>query len=521
MRLAEPAWLLHVTRRFAADEQLHTAATFARGDGLLQSVNPSQVSRWESGKLAPVYPVVRRYETVCGLADGQLQAAIDLVNRYDRPVAFQPRLRRPLPADPAEEASDLLELALSGKSFTGPDWDRLTALLGALPQALLLADDWRRLLGRGLDELDVVVGLAYRQRAEAMSRLAGHPRAARHVADLVRERLTDLTAQVYSEAVALLQYSNHPEAYRVLQDVIVNPVGPNALRAALFTAAVIVRSRRTPHDAAVTFVRLSLELARDPDQPYRVRRSAADVLLALRPQTRASIARELSRSPTELSVSSIIAGHGPHPREALRGLRGRILASLEAELGPVVHDQAPLLRLLDYVTVETNDELRNSALQLLNLLPFGDALARAYVAELEHALEGGDAVGAHEALGVLICLAPREDLELLTRLAAGELDPPDDQIPVEASWAVGNAALGSTHGASAEERIAAAVRRSWTDTGHADLLSGRAYALGMRGRLDLLHDLDPPPDAAGAAAWEVARRWWLQHVDPAVCLEGR
>ncbi len=514
MKLAEPAWLLHVARTQAADTRLRTAAVFAAGGGDVKQVHRSQVTRWERGEIAATYAVVRRYETLCGLEEGRLAAAFDLVHRYDRPVAARPALRRPLPPDPGATTDDLVGRALGDGPVTGLEWDRLSALLGEMPEAFLRGSDWQALFRRGLREMDVTVGLGYRQRAEAMNRLAGHPRSGPHLVALARDLLTDPASQVYSEAASLLRYCEDPGAVQLLVDVVADPVNPNALRAALSAAAPTVRARRTPHPAAVELVKLSLDLARDTSRAYRVRRSAADVLVALRPSTRTSIAHELRRQPTELSVASIVAGDGPRPGEQMRELRARIARRLEQHLDIPLHDEPPLLKLLGCITTETNDELRGYALHLLMLLPFGPAVGHAFLGELADAVERRDALGVHEALGVLLCLAPRDGIDLLTDLATRAVGVPGnrDQVAVEACWALGNAKFGGPQDPTTGKRLAAAVTAAWTATTPPgpQLLEAWAYALAMSGHRDVLAGLAAPPDAPSAPVWERARQWWLQ-----------
>ncbi len=513
MKLVEPSWLLRVTRVHAADLRMHTGSVFAQGTETVPAVHRSQVTRWERGEIAATYPVVRRYEILCGLDEGQLASALDLVHRHQTPVASTPTLRRPVPDDPADEVEGLLERTLRGDPVTGLEWDRLTALLGAMPDAFLRRQDWRDLVRRGLSEMDVTVRLGYRLRAEAMDRVAGHPRAAPHVVGLVGEILSDPTAQIYSEAAGLLQYSDHPAVHEVLRGVISAPVNAHALRAALFAAATAVRTRRTDHAVAVELVRLALDLARDSGQPYRVRRSAADVLLALRPATRKAIAVELRRRPEDLSVASIVAGHGPRPGEQVRTLRRAVVGRLEQEIGTSMHDEPALLRLLEYVSTETNDERRSLALHLLMLLPFGRAVGYAYLEELQRSLEQQDALGVHEALGVLLCLTPGDRLHLLTDLAVRAVDVPDDaqEIAIEACWALGNAKFVHASSREAAERVARAVGEALGGGRSAGprLYEAWAYALGMHGHRDLLERLTAPPGSKGGADWESARRWWL------------
>ncbi|HET6699470.1 MAG TPA: hypothetical protein VFG88_10310, partial [Nocardioidaceae bacterium] len=113
------------------------------------------MTRWESPGTAPTYAVARRYEKVCGLEDGSLVAAIDLVYRHDQPVCGHAFLRRPLPEDPIGDAEALLERALGQEPMRRQDWDELSALLGEHPAVVLRRDDWKQLVRRGLHEMEV------------------------------------------------------------------------------------------------------------------------------------------------------------------------------------------------------------------------------------------------------------------------------------------------------------------------------------------------------------------------------
>lgn len=521
--MVEPAWLLRCVRHFGADARMRTRATFADGAGLVPPVHRSQVTRWESADAMPSYSVVRRYETACGLPTGQLVAAVDLVYRHQQPVAARPVMRRPFPPDPIATAEGLLNIALDGDPMTGGQWDELSALLGELPATLMLNRDWQRLVRRGLHEMEVTVSLEYLQRSEAMARIAGHPRAGVAVTELVASTLSDPTAQVYSESAALLQCCDHPAVTTALLDVTRDPVNVNALRAALFAASTLIRARRFPHPDAVELVGLAVSYCQDRDLPYRVRRAAADVLLSLTPQARRRIAAKLHRQPEDLTVASIVRGEGPRPQAQLRELRHRLRSRIGELAGVEMAEEQSLVRLINYLTAETNDERQSHALVLLMLLPVGPAIGKVYVEELANAIEQADVAAMHESLNVLRCLASADDVELLTDFAVREVPVAKDADPlaVEACWALGNAKFGRRRDDGTDDRIFRAVRQVLDGAVPARprLLEAWAYALGMRGRQDLLEALPARPtgerrrgSVSGecVTAWEAARRWWLE-----------
>ncbi|MFY0409663.1 helix-turn-helix domain-containing protein [Solicola sp. PLA-1-18] len=519
MTLAEVGWVLRTARAYAADPDLRVASRFAAGDAVVPPVNPSQVTRWERGTTPPSYDVVRRYETLCGVSPGRLVAAVDLVHRDDEPHRAAPRLRRPMPPDPVASAEPLLERALADEVMTGSDWDRLSLLVGRLDQVLMPPAQWYALLSRGLVEMAVSVGVPYLQRAESMARLAGHPRASEAAHELVRDVLTDADSQVFSEAAALLKHFAHPGAGEMVVASMRSPVSPNALRASLFAVAGLLRDRRLTSDQAVAAVQVALERCRDQTQPYRVRRSAADVLRALSSSARRRIAVELAQRPEQLAVASIVAGDGPLARETASATRARIVDRLTTRLGLGVDDDVQLVDLLDRLSTETNDDRRANALQLLMVLPFGRTVGQAYVGELEASMVADDPTRVHEALGVLMCLAPGDDLRLLLDLAVRDVSAgrDRDQAAIEACWAVGNAKFAPVDAALVTRRVRGAVddalagRRAAPPT----LLEAWGYVLGRLGTLPPL--ADTPTDESGRA-WRRAHRWWTSlppHVEVA------
>lgn len=512
MGLVKPGWVLRSARLYCGDPRLRVAATFAQGNEWFPPVHRSQVSRWENGDIAPSLDLVRRYESVCGMPPGQLVSAIDLVNRDEEPFRPGPTLRRPPSEDRFDIAEATLHAAITDSPISGDNWDALSALLGQNPTTLLLDEHWEKLIIRGLQEMDVSVGLAYQQRSEAMARIASHPRAAPRVISVVRRVLGDPAAQVYSEAAALLLCCPHHDAGAVLAASVRDPVNENALRAALFSSAALLRRGRASKEVAVDLVRAALQHCRDESMTYRVRRAAADLLLALDTTTRRRLSATLRSDGAEEAIASIVHGDGPRPLQLLRGLRHRVRQRLTHQLGPRLEEEEPLLRLVDHITVETNDEQRGKTLQLLMLLPFGPAVGRAYLAELREALAQGDSLNVHEALSILLCLTPADSTEPVADVAVRSCAVPDDpdELAVEACWALGNAKFTpATDSERTIERVRTAVVEvlDGDQTASVRLLEGWGYVLGIRGAYDVLEHL--PPNGHVAEAWEHTRRWWL------------
>ncbi|HET7358059.1 MAG TPA: hypothetical protein VFJ09_15415, partial [Nocardioidaceae bacterium] len=211
------------------------------------------------------------------------------------------------------------------------------------------------------------------------------------------------------------------------------------------------------------------------------------------------------------ALASILEDQGPRPLAQSKALGNRIRQRVHEQLGSDVQSDDDLLRLLRYVTVETNDQRRADALELMMLLPFGPVVGTAYADELRDSMERGDIPGMHECLGVLSFLAPATEAPLLADLAVTSWDAADAQVAVEASWALGNLRGTSTELTLAEERVADVVRRALAGRKDVpeDLYPAWAYALGMRGRRDLLTALVAAPQHQHGRGWAEARRWWL------------
>lgn len=525
--------MLYATRAYGPDPRLRSGSGFAKGDDRTPAVNRSQVSRWESGASAVSFSVARRYEELCATPEGQVVAAVELLASHapavSSPAGPAAELRRPLVGDAVAETQDLVERALEGEPLGGVQWDRLSWLLSTLPASLLRRRDWQELTRRGLIEMNVMIGLAYEQRSVAMDRIAAHPRAGSAVTDVVGQILGDPGAQVYSESAALLAcVPEIPEVAALLLRVAADPVNDNALRAALFVAATLVREGRMPNEPAQALVRIAYARCRDETQTYLVRRAAATLLVAVPAPIRLQMAAQLSSARPAVDFTSILADEGALDPVSQRRIIRWVEAHLAGVFGPSIHDDAILHEVLRRLARESNDEHRSQILELLMLLPLGRHVGDAYLDVLRTALAEGDRRLAHEALSVLLCLTPGDNLDLVTDLATGRGVEPSlaAELAVEASWAVGNSHFVHPRHDPAAAPLAEAVDAALAGRRSAspEMMRGWAYALGMRGHTALLDALVVPPDGPGdqavRAAWESARSWWTglpSYVAPGTC----
>src|SRR5437588_9145541 len=116
-------WLLRVNRRLGHDRTLRSGREFARAFRCdnLRTLAPSQITRWETGELAPSRATIRRYEHLLGLPEESLVTINDVVAR-----AEDARLRRPEPRIRSDvrrdRLFDLLDRATARYAMTGATW---------------------------------------------------------------------------------------------------------------------------------------------------------------------------------------------------------------------------------------------------------------------------------------------------------------------------------------------------------------------------------------------------------------
>ena len=529
MLIDDIQWVLRNARLHAADPVLRTAAGFAQGCGRADAVHRAQVGRWENGQVEPTRGLVRRYETVLGLPEGQLLAAIDLFARRRDPVRSAAAL--PPRAQPdVEQTLDLIERALSDERMTGLDWDRLSDHLGRMPHAMVRAGDWERLFRRLLQEVSLGLYLDYAQRTEALARLAAHPRSGAIVAALAEEVVGRPDAQFYNDTLSLLQYTSHPQALEVMLGQVREPTNASSLRACLIVLTTLVRGRRLDPATRLEAARLAVRYLRDPDESYLVHRGAANLVRALGPTSGHRLATVLTAEDRRAAASIIRDGRAI-TSQALRDARRRVRAALEAGEGRAAAGEPVLGTLIETALGQTNEEDRSAALGILMLSPQSRIIGRVHAEAFADAVAGGDHVAAHECVSVLTWMGQAEDLDLFERVALSADTPPD--LAMEAAFVVGNTVEPPGRRRDEREeafarRIAGLVARAGVEARanaglHEDLLRGLAYLLGMRGRRDLIGaivDGLPPAGPDPRATTEIARGvlgWWLavpDHLHP-------
>lgn len=505
-------WVLRNARMHAREPALRTARRIADGDGRVRRVHPAQVSRWENGGSEVTREIVRRYETLLELPEGQLLAAIGCLDREVEPVRVAPTLPPTEPPDP-HEVHDLVERALTDEPMTGVQWETLTSHLGRMPNVFMRTDDWTALIRRCEQELSVALGLEYALRDESVARLAGHPRSGAAVARMISQVLADPAAQVYSDAAGLAQFSPDPRVATVLVDHLRHPTNHDSHRAAMGALATMV-ARDDLNELRGDIARLALAALRDTEAPFRVHRAAANLLKALDVPGRNRIAIALSSDDRGYAASILLDGP-PTGTEALRAVKARIHSAIQRNVTRGDRSEPVLTRLIHTATAVSTDQPRSSALMVLALSPQGPAIGRVYAAELASAIASGDPVAAHECLSVLSFLRQPEDLDVFTEIA---LAPGTSaSLAMEATIVMGNCKEPASVERQLREKRGFAAALELLERGTADSASGDdfrqrfrglTYFLGMRGRFDLLEQLTAAA-GAGSPGGQMAG-WWLE-----------
>ncbi len=495
----EIQWVLRNARLNAADPALRSAAGFALGNGVATAVHRAQVGRWERGHVVVTRQLVRRYEQVLDLDEGSLLSAVDLFGRARSPVRSVAVLS-PAGEPDTEQTLLLLERALSEDRMTGLEWDVLSDSLGRIGRPLVRPGDWEALLRRLLQETSLGLGIGYTQRAEALARLVGHARSGPVVAAMAAEVTARSDEQFYNDPLAMLHHTDHPEAVSVVLDQLRQPTSPSVLRACLIVLTTLVKGRRVDGDVRLEAARLAVQHLRDPDLPYRVHRGAANLVRALGIAS-PRLASVLTAEDRRVAASIVRDGRAISA-EAFRTAMKRIRAELEDAGGHESIEEPVLAHLLETALGSTDEGERGSALAILMISPQSRVVGRVQARALADAFERRDVVATHESLTILSWLGQPEDLDLFERVSLGDGTPTD--VATTAGYVLGNTVEASSPQRDARDRAVALRVAELMATGagydDGDHVRSLVYALGMRGRYDLLRSLadalpDEDPDA--------------------------
>lgn len=472
-----------MSRLYGRDPELavarRCAAAFPARYG---QVTPSQISRWENGVLPVPYRVIRAYEDVLGLPEGQLTVAVDAVHQVRSVRAGAPRLDRDFEqgARLATELDELLDRVTGDAPVTGRDWDGMSARVLAMPHVYLPRRLWHTLAARLLAEMSVSRGRGYQHRWEALRRLQGHPVAREAIAGAVAEMVADPASQIVVDPLMLLVHDR--QATQLLVDEVAAPTSERTLRAALVVCELAAGAGRFSPGESATLSALARAHLVDEGVPEPARRAAGDLVLALRPVERRV---EHPVGPDAGQVAAVVAF-----TTAAEG-------ALESR-GTSVGENRLLTRLVGELLFRQEIDVRLGAAVVLAASPFGDALGDA----LASAIAGG--AGGHlgevaDALGMVGGARHRPVLEALLARRV----PPG--VATQAAFALGNVPGRTAHPVLTDALSRHA--RGWRERrGEVEVLRGLVYAAGMQNARPVLRaaqQLDVPGEIRSAA------RWWL------------
>jgi hypothetical protein len=486
-------------------------ATFAAGltaEGCRASA--SQVSRWESGRMAVPYRAVVAYERALELPPNSLVAVVDAQLRHATTHLAPSRLDRGVDPDGRgirSRAEDLLDRATSNGLMTGSDWDELTVLVTALDNVLMPTSMWETLVGRLLSEQLVADGIAWRQRSEATHRLLWLPRSRPHVIGACAALIRDPLCQVVIEPLAILDVADEPDVAALLMAQLVDAKNERALRGALLASINKVRHQQFNPPQLRRVTAAVTDLLADPRLHTAVRPLAGELLgqlpVALRDQAMKRLQRAFASDP---GLTDLVSSRRTANPDRSRHIVDRVTAWVVSRV-PNYVDTAPdevLARLVDEMLFSTNLDVRLHAAQLVGATPFRSPLADAFCAELVKPAVARDAVSSSAILEALpfvasSCHRPTAEVMILANGLPG-------LGASTAAWSIGH-----LPGDSDDRFWSAALARhglAWRQ--HRSLeassaLRGLVYALGISGQAPKLAairmDRTLPPDVREAAHW--------------------
>ena len=484
------AWLLGASRVYASDPQIARRATFISA---LQDVgttaDTTRLSRWESGRVAVPLSVVRAYEQVLGLPNGQLTVgASGLIRGAER---TQARSETPQ-ADPTQahlQLDELFEKVLAGRA-PGHVWLELCDLLTRQKHLYLLPDTWRQISDLLAYELGCSSGLAYFSRFEALRMLVANPTSRRHAVRAIGAVVTHPATVFMIHPVVLLQEIADEQAWDLLARLLQGP--PSTLRAGAAWAVAGKVARGDFADSAlegvVTIVREMLQRSRSSLE----RLDTLTLVRALPPESQARIGLQALEKDARTALE--LAHRNAESREAhrARSISSKIAETAQANtaIDYLVGQDQMLHRLVREALFHVDHGRRHQASLLLAASPYraslGDPLA---------ALAAGNKeTPAVIATAALFQIADQRQRGAL--LQAGLFDP---RVAVRSTSLM---SLGQVVGEVAADE-GELLRSVLTQPGPAPLKAASLHVLGM-GSADCLTELAKDGTHAEAA------RWWLE-----------
>lgn len=504
------SWLLAVSRVYSPDPAHHDRTAFIdrlRGAGL--NVDPSRVSRWESGAVPVSVKAIGAYEQVLGPDRGMLRIAIAAVGHSMGPVT--PSLEV-FDDDVPDADLDELIAGISDDDHDGAYWGALCRQLTRHDLIYLPNSTWSDLAGVLLRELARSTGFGYLHRYEAFRSLVRHPSSRRHAVRQLGSFVTHADAQEVAMPLTLLQEVDEDTANLLVLRMLSGR--SETLRSGSRWVAAIKLGRG--HFAEDTFRKFEALAVRNlleapPDQPdlgwidIAARLPAEHgyrVLAATRPGAQNALLEQ-----------ALATGELTDPYTARR--RSETIAGTVQQRTPTtvrIEQDAMLQRLVRELLYHSHQERRHQAVQLIAASPYADEMARAC---LKLAGSTDDSVAAR-ALAFLDYHPPESARPQLRQIAES-----DERAPIRLLAFSALAGMPAGLDEALEETLVTDLGQARGDRERSAILNilGRAGAAVLTGlalgRVPLVgsgpDDTNEPADPDDTVVQKVARgaSWWL------------
>jgi hypothetical protein len=477
-------WLLRSNRTLGEDATFHSARKFADAFRCraAPALPPSQITRWETGKIAVENSIIDRYESLLGLPTCDLSIVHEVSSTFlDGP---------PLPAHRPDGDDALLHELLDRSrcpgSMDGRHWRRLTSMINSRPGLLLHPPGmWRAMADTLLHELVVSEQKSWFIRQEAMTRLLAHPASAHHAVEACVDLADDVSNPVSIEPISLLDAANHPTANRYVMSEVCEPRTEQSLQGALLAATSKLRRGHLTLHARAVLAEAAADLGSVYEHHPAIGPLVAELNAALKPST--------SKEPDETRKTCAL-------RIALDAQSQFATASAEPD--------HTLIDLLDEALFSHNADGRLYATALIAATPYRQPVAGAVTRQLLARATTHDNVFVERGLRLVGRLRATTHHEIVRRLL---------QAPAASAHTRHAAAWASSHNAGRlDETTWRAIidkqihvvktRPSPLDD---DILRGLVYSVGTAAHFTLLTELTARPEIP-LKVRQLAR-WWHLH----------
>lgn len=377
---ARVGWLLLMSRLHHGDRDLAYGEIFNNAlRGVDLHADRSAVSRWESGKVTPRYPVVESYEHVLGLPAGQLTS---VVNAYRGELGLPPYSPRPNPigsADPGPNGVDAMFEAALGGYAAGHIWISLARQIASAQIIYIQADAWRAIAHNLVSEAARSVGSAYLQRVDALRLLLGIRAGQRWVLEAVERHARDSGIDLTPAGVTVLEIASTPRTSELLLDNFLDESRPANCDVAAVAIARKLRAGGYAEDVPSIEKRIHASLTERATMSANI----AELIAAMPEPARSRLMRVARLCDADALLASFAQGELV-AAETARRVAGRI-ADRARDLLPsasLYDDDKMTPRLVREALFSGRSRARTLACLTLLASPFRTHLAAALVSEI-------------------------------------------------------------------------------------------------------------------------------------------